>query len=113
MSEIEIRHYVTPAGKDVFEDWLAGLPDLQAQARIAVRINRLSAGNFGDSKSLGGGLSELRIDWGPGYRMYYARAGVQSILLLCGGDKRTQSADIQRAGRYWKDYKARVRRDEA
>jgi putative addiction module killer protein len=113
MPEIEIRHYVTAAGKDVFENWLTGLPDLQAQARIAVRINRLSTGNFGDTKSLGGGLSELRIDWGPGYRVYFARARIQSILLLCGGDKRTQSGDIRRAGAYWKDYKARVKRDEA
>ena len=79
---IEIRHYVDRAGRDVFDEWLTRLRDARAQAKIAVRINRLAAGNFGDSKVLRGGVSELRIDWGPGYRVYYAMVGREWVLLL-------------------------------
>ncbi|OLD84247.1 MAG: addiction module protein [Chloroflexi bacterium 13_1_20CM_54_36] len=104
---IEIRHYVNRAGKDVFDDWLTQLADARAQAKIATRINRLAAGNFGDCKSLRQGLFELRIDWGPGYRVYYGMIG-RGVLLLCGGDKRKQSADIDRALEYLKDYKERT-----
>ena len=104
---IEIRHYVNPAGKDVFDDWLTELADARAQAKIATRINRLAAGNFGDCKSLRQGLYELRVDWGPGYRVYYAMIGKACVLLLCGGDKRKQAADIERALEYLRDYKAR------
>jgi putative addiction module killer protein len=105
---IEIRHYVSRAGKDVFDDWLTQLVDARAQAKIATRINRLAAGNFGDCKPLHQGLSELRIDWGPGYRVYYAMVGRERVLLLCGGDKRKQPADIERALEYLKDYKERT-----
>lgn len=107
-ADIEIRHYVTRAGKNVFGDWLRRLSDLQARDRIAARIDRLAAGNFGDSKRLGQGLSELRIDWGPGYRVYYAVVGATCVLLLCGGDKRKQSADIKRALAFLQDYKERT-----
>jgi putative addiction module killer protein len=103
----EVRHYVSRAGKDVFDDWLTQLADARAQAKIATRINRLAAGNFGDCKSLRQGLYELRIDWGPGYRVYYAMIGREFELLLCGGDKRKQAADIERALEYLKDYKER------
>jgi len=106
---IEIRHYVTRAGKDVFDDWLTQLADARAQAKIAARINRLAAGNFGDCKSLRQGLFELRIDWGPGYRVYFARVGTECVLLLCGGDKRKQAADIERALDYLADYRERTR----
>jgi putative addiction module killer protein len=105
---IEIRHYVSRAGKDLFDDWLSQLADARAQAKIAARINRLAAGNFGDCKPLRQGLSELRIDWGPGYRIYYAMLGKICVLLLCGGDKRRQSPDIERALEYLKDYKERT-----
>jgi putative addiction module killer protein len=104
---IEIRHYVTASGKDVFDDWLTRLTDLRAQAKIAARINRLAVGNFGDCKPLREGVYELRIDWGPGYRVYYGFTGRVCILLLCGGDKRKQSSDIERAIRYLRDYKER------
>jgi len=104
---IEIRHYVSRAGKDVFDDWLSQLVDARAQAKIATRIDRLAAGNFGDCKPLQHGVSELRIDWGPGYRVYYAMLGRIRVLLLCGGDKRKQSPDIDRALEYLKDYKER------
>lgn len=105
---VEIRHYINPSGRDIFDDWLSELADVRTQAKIAVRINRLAAGNFGDCKSLAQGLYELRIDWGPGYRVYYALAGRSRILLLCGGDKRTQPSDIARARAYLSDYKAKT-----
>jgi putative addiction module killer protein len=105
---VEVRHYVTLSGKDVFDDWLTRLEDARAQARIAVRINRLAAGNFGDCKHLRKGVFELRIDWGPGYRVYYAALGRACILLLCGGDKRKQPSDIERAIRFLKDYNERT-----
>jgi len=104
---IEVRHYVSLAGKDVFDNWLTQLADVRAQAKTATRINRLAAGNFGDCKSLGQGLYELRVDWGPGYRVYYAMIGKECVLLLCGGDKRKQAADIERALEYLRDYKER------
>jgi len=105
---IEIRHYVSRAGKDVFDDWLSELADARAQARIVTRIDRLAAGNFGDCKPLRQGVCELRIDWGPGYRVYYAMVGKVCVLLLCGGDKRKQSADIDRAIEYLRDYQERA-----
>ena len=104
---LEIRHYISRAGKDIFDDWLTLLADARAQAKVATRINRLAAGNFGDCKSLRQGLYELRIDWGPGYRVYYATIGRECVLLLCGGDKRKQAADIEKALEYLKDYKER------
>lgn len=106
---IEIRHYLTRSGRDVFDEWLTGLADARAQAKIAVRLNRLAVGNFGDCKSLRQGLYEMRIDWGPGYRVYYTMIARECLLLLCGGDKRKQSADIERALEYLSDYKERTR----
>jgi putative addiction module killer protein len=105
---VEILRYVTSSGKDVFGEWLAELYDDRAAAKVAVRINRLAAGNFGDCKPLKEGVWELRIDWGPGYPVYYAMAGRTCVLLLCGGDKRKQSADIKRAIEHWKDYQKRT-----
>lgn len=107
MIVIEIRHYVTRVGKDVFDDWLTQLADARPQAKIASRINRLAAGNFGDCKLLRQGVSELRIDWGPGYRVYYALIARLCVLLLCAGDKRKQSSDIDRAVEYLADYRER------
>ena len=104
---MEIRRYLTGSGKDVIGEWLTDLGDARARAKIAAWLTRLEAGNFGDCKPVGEGVWELRIDWGPGYRVYYARAGAAIVLLLCGGDKRKQSADITRAIEYLKDYKRR------
>ncbi len=104
---IEVRHYVSRRGKDVFDDWLSELADARVQGKIAARINRLVAGNFGDCKSLGQSLYELRIDWGSGYRVYYAMIGKACILLLCGGGKRRQSSDIGKALAYLDDYRTR------
>jgi putative addiction module killer protein len=80
-----------------FDKWFSGLRDRQAKARIAARIDRLSLGNAGDVKPVGSGISEMRIDYGPGYRVYFTQRGPIIIVILCGGDKRTQAADIKRA----------------
>lgn len=80
-----------------FREWLADLRDSRAKARIAERVRRLALGNPGDVKSVGGGVGELRIDYGPGYRVYIVRRGREIVVLLCGGDKTTQQKDIARA----------------
>ena len=89
-----------------FESWLIGLKDRQARLRVIARIERLSAGNPGDVKPVGAGVSEMRLDYGPGYRMYFMQRGALVIVLLAGGDKRAQDADIKRAIKIaseWKD----------
>jgi putative addiction module killer protein len=88
---IEVRQ--TPE----FRTWLAELRDRQAAARIQIRLDRVSLGLFGDVKPVGAGLSELRIDFGPGYRVYFVQRGSVLVVLLCGGDKKTQAVDINRA----------------
>ena len=82
-----------------FQDWLVALVDERAQALITARIGRLAAGNPGNVRSVGDGVSEMKIDFGPGYRVYFTRTGRTVLLLLCGGDKSTQAKDIQRAKR--------------
>ncbi|HXM67879.1 MAG TPA: type II toxin-antitoxin system RelE/ParE family toxin [Candidatus Acidoferrum sp.] len=105
---LEILRYVTSTGRDVFGEWLASLKDARSQAKIVIRIDRLASGNFGDCRSLREGICELRVDWGPGYRVYYATLGKSSVLLLGGGDKRKQSSDISRAIAYFDDFKKRT-----
>ena len=82
---------------DIFAKWLDGLNDVRARARILVRIERLAAGNPGDVKPVGEGVSELRIDYGPGYRVYYKKQGQKVVVLLAGGDKNSQAKDIKTA----------------
>jgi putative addiction module killer protein len=82
---------------EIFVRWLDGLRDVRARARVQVRIERLATGNAGDVEPVGEGVSELRIDYGPGYRVYFKRHGHGVVILLAGGDKRTQSADIKAA----------------
>ena len=82
---------------NIFNDWLDSLKDRQAKARIEMRLRRLSLGNFGDTKFLRESIHELRIDYGPGYRVYFTRRGAFIVILLCGGDKSTQDTDIKRA----------------
>ncbi len=100
----EIRRYGNAAGGEPFTEWLSDLPDRQARARILARLERLEAGNFGDAKFLRDGVSEVRIDWGPGYRVYFGRDGRTVIVLICGGDKRKQDADIKKAVELWQEY---------
>ena len=82
---------------ETFAQWLDGLRDVRARARVQVRVERLAAGNAGDVEPVGEGVSELRIDYGPGYRVYFKEHGRDVVILLAGGDKRTQSADIKTA----------------
>lgn len=103
----EIRDYITDEGRIPFKEWLFSLSDRIAKARIAARVQRLVAGNLGDCKPVAGGVWELRIAHGPGYRVYYAKAGERLVLLLVGGDKRRQQADIETALSYWADWKRR------
>lgn len=90
---------------NIFIDWIRGLKDRRAAARIAVRIDRLADGNPGQVRDVGEGVSELKIDYGPGYRVYYIRRGKEVFLLLCGGDKSTQAKDIAEAKRIAKEWK--------
>jgi len=90
-------HVVTVIRSSVFDRWLRALRDPQARARINARVLRLAFGNLGDARPVGGGVSEMRVDYGPGYRVYFAQRGAVVVLLLCGGDKSTQRKDIERA----------------
>lgn len=103
----ELLDYLTEAGSDPYADWLAGVADRVARARVLARTQRLRAGTFGDCRVLREGVWELRIDHGPGYRVYYAQAGRRLVLLLIGGDKRTQRSDIDTAVCYWQDWQRR------
>ena len=105
---MEIRHYLTISGRDLYQAWLDDLKDMRARVAVQRRVDRLAAGNYGDHKFCRDGIWELRIDVGAGYRVYYARAGRTILLIVCGGDKRTQAADIERAVNYWDDYQRRL-----
>ncbi|MEN9501013.1 MAG: hypothetical protein RI964_298 [Pseudomonadota bacterium] len=102
---MEVTKYQTPDGKIPLDDWLAKLRDVRARARISIRLDRLTLGLLGDWKPVGDGVCELRVDVGAGYRIYYGRHGQELVILLCGGDKGSQQADIKQAIQYWKDYK--------
>ena len=92
-------------GRAPFADWLDDLPDPRAVARVLARLARVRLGNLGDCKPVGEGVSELRVDHGPGYRIYFGQQGRTLIVLLCGGDKRAQDRDIRRAKLYWQQFK--------
>jgi putative addiction module killer protein len=100
----EILHYQTVAGKDLFDEWFAGLLDLKTISRIEARLDRLKAGHLGDVKLVATGVWELRFHFGPGYRIYFGLDGPELVILLCGGDKSTQERDIKRARECWTDY---------
>jgi putative addiction module killer protein len=104
---ISILQYVTAAGRNPYQTWLNGLQDKVAKAHVIRRILRIEIADFGDYKRLVNGVSELRIDVGPGYRVYFAATGNMQIVLLCAGNKSTQERDIARAKRYLKDYRDR------
>jgi putative addiction module killer protein len=98
-----MEHVIIVQTTQMFRSWFDGLRDGMAQKRILVRIGRLERGNFGDAKSLGGGVSELSIVHGPGYRLYFTRRGQEIVVLLCGGDKGSQSRDIALAQKLTKE----------
>jgi putative addiction module killer protein len=102
--EWQLREYITRTGRNPFEEWLQSVTDKTTRARIRTRISRLRLGNFGDCRSVGEGVHELRLDFGPGYRVYYSRIGVRLVLLLGGGDKSSQDRDIREAKRHWQEY---------
>ncbi len=103
----EIRRYITKNGKIPFAEWFNLLKDRKAKLKITERLRRASLGNLGDSKFVGKGVFELRVDYGAGYRIYFAQEEDKIILLLCGGDKSTQKKDILKAKEYWNDYQNR------
>jgi putative addiction module killer protein len=108
---MQIEHYLTADGRDVFQSWLEALRDQKGRIAIQRRVDRIECdGHFGDRKVLEDGVCELRLDVGPGYRVYYAQDGQTVVLLLCGGDKSTQARDIKWAVGHWKDYQQRRRR---
>lgn len=100
----KIKTYVRANGKSPFEDWVSSLRDKSAKAKIFTRIDRMKFGNFGDCKSVGQGVFELRVHFGPGYRVYFGLVGSEVVLLLVGGDKASQPKDISLAQRYWKEF---------
>ena len=107
----EVRRYITPDGKSPFAEWLNSLRDSRAISKIDNRIRQVRLGNLGDHRSVGQGVCELRIDYGPGYRIYFGQIGSTIVLLLCGGDKSTQAQDILNAKEYWVDYERRENSD--
>lgn len=104
---IEVFRYVTGDGKEPVTDWLQSIRDKQAQAKVRVRLKRLEAGIFGDCEPVGDGVLELREHLGAGYRVYFSRHGNSIVILLCGGTKKTQAADIRTAKEFWADWKRR------
>lgn len=106
-SPVELLEYINEHGRNPFREWLEELRDRQARARIRARLNRVRMGNLGDSKSVGDGVFELRIPYGPGYRVYFGRDGDKVVVLLTGGDKRRQARDIALARAFWNDYQQR------
>jgi putative addiction module killer protein len=103
-----LKNYIDPNGNDVFDDWLVGLRDRKARAIISTRLDRIMFyGNFGFHRSVGQGVFELKIDFGPGYRVYYAEEGSFIVILLGGGDKDNQQKDIRKAHERWAEYRSR------
>ncbi len=100
----KVLHYAA-GGKDLYGEWLGNLPDISGRAAIRFRVDRLAVGNLGDHRSIGHGVWELRIHCGPGYRVYYGEDGPVIVLLICGGDKRSQRKDIGKARRLWAAYR--------
>lgn len=106
MSMLKIFNYLTKADRSPFEEWRDEL-DVKARAIVRTRLDRVRMGNFGDCKMIqgGNGVWELRIDYGPGYRIYFGKIGMEVIILLVGGDKGSQRRDIEKAKKYWREYK--------
>ena len=108
-SYFTLEYFISEAGKIPFKEWLERLRDVNARAKVRIALDRISLGNFGHTKSVGEGVHELKIDYGPGYRVYYAFAGEAVVLLLVGGDKTSQSKDITRAKECWNTFKHKRR----
>ena len=100
----EVKEYLAENGRSPFREWIVSLKDMKTRAGIRMRVNRLRLGSFGDCRFLGNGVYELKIDFGPGYRIYLGRESDVILILLCGGDKKTQKKDIVKAKQLWQDY---------
>lgn len=98
-----LRNYVTKAGKVPFADWIKNIKDPTTRHRIRRRLDKVEVGHYGDYRVLGEGVCELKLDFGPGYRIYFAEINNVIVILLCAGDKRNQDNDIQTAKMYWKE----------
>ena len=107
MPGFELREYVTKDGRSPFAEWLRGLKDIPGRERIRTRLDRASLGNLGDHETVGAGVFELRMHFGPGYRVYFGKEASDILVLLLGGTKRTQRRDIWKARKYWADCGAR------
>ena len=105
--EIEIELYETASGHCPFDDWFESIRELQTRSKIMARLDRLKLGNFGDCKTLGDGLAELRIHYGAGIRIYYSKTGNTVVVLFCGGDKSSQEKDINKARELLKEAQSR------
>ena len=103
----EVIAYLTEGGNSPFDEWVESLRDNQMISKVNMRLYRVSLGNLGDVKPIGEGVSEMRLQFGPGYRIYFGQQGNRIVVLLCGGDKSTQAKDIKRAQEYWADFKRR------
>lgn len=108
---IDLREYVRPDGRSFFRRWFDGL-NSEAARRVTVALYRLGLGNFSNVKGVGGGVYEYRVDFGPGYRIYFGKDGEQIVILLCGGSKKQQQEDIELAGACWRDYKQQKRSEQ-
>jgi putative addiction module killer protein len=103
--ERQLRIYRTRAGRVPYLEWFLSLRDQRARQKIQARIGCVRLGNLGQARSVGEGVSELKIDYGPGYRVYFGQEGLEIVILLCGGDKSSQDEDIKKAKAYWEQYK--------
>jgi putative addiction module killer protein len=109
MMEKQIWIYRRPDGREPFRRWLDSLRDQVTRQKIQARIGRVRLGNLGYTRSVGNGVHELKIDYGPGYRVYFGQVGNELVILLCGGDKSSQHEDVETAKAYWADYQKRSR----
>ena len=101
----KLQIYRTPSGRAPYTKWFESIKDRKTRARIQTGVDRLRSGNFSNCESVKGGVFELRLQFGPGYRIYFGEIGDTIVLLLCGGDKSSQDRDIERAKAYWQEYK--------
>lgn len=106
---LQVVHYVSASGVDVYQEWLDGIRDVVTRVRIARRVERIQQGNFGDHKFERDGVWEMRLDFGPGYRVYYSRVGEMLVLLLAGGGKSKQDKDLDKAVANLRDYQRRCK----
>jgi putative addiction module killer protein len=106
---IKIEFFADDNGIEPFTDWFESLKDMSARIKIRQKLDRMTKGNFGNVEPVGGGISEAKIDYGPGYRIYFAKLGTKKVLILYGGDKSTQGKDIKKSQIYYKQYQMEKR----